>query len=47
MSALEANEGTEVEGYYDVTGARIDQPREHGVTIVRYKDGSSDKVFKK
>lgn len=39
--------GTEVEGYYDITGARIDQPRANGVTIVRYKDGHSKKIFKK
>lgn len=43
----EANEGTEVQGYYDVTGASIEQPREHGVTIVRYKNGSSKKIFRK
>ena len=38
-------ETKEVEGYYDLKGIRLEEPIRGQVNIVRYKDGSSHKVF--
>ncbi|MBR5436494.1 MAG: hypothetical protein IK120_06485 [Muribaculaceae bacterium] len=37
----------EVEGYYDMKGIRLNEPARGQVNIVRYKDGSSQKIVVK
>lgn len=38
---------TEIEGYYDVAGNRLSQPHAQGITIVRYKNGHTEKIINK
>lgn len=37
----------EVEGYYDLNGIRFEEPIRGQVNIVRYKDGTSQKIVVK
>lgn len=48
VEGVEADEATkEVEGYYDLKGIRIEEPARGQAVIVRYKDGTSQKVVVK
>ena len=38
-------ETKEVEGYYDLKGVRLEEPIRGQVNIIRYKDGTSHKIF--
>ncbi|MBO7382343.1 MAG: leucine-rich repeat protein, partial [Muribaculaceae bacterium] len=45
IDGVEVDEAAkEVEGYYDLKGVRLEEPARGQVNIVRYKDGSSQKV---
>ena len=48
VDGVEVDEATkEVEGYYDLKGIRLEEPIRGQVTVVRYKDGTSQKVVVK
>ena len=36
----------EVEGYYTLSGMKVNQPVENGITIVKYTDGHTSKIYK-
>jgi spore coat protein H len=36
----------EIEGYYDVTGKRLDDPANNQVTIVKFKSGKTEKIVR-
>ena len=42
---MNTEEPIEVQGYYDISGAQINQPKENGITIVRYNNGSIRKII--
>ena len=42
---MNTEEPIEVQGYYDISGAQINQPKENGITIVRYNNGSTRKII--
>lgn len=45
VTTSETIEGDQVKGYYNVSGVQINKPNEQGVTIVRYKNGTSKKIM--
>ncbi len=41
-----AEQASEVEGYYTLSGMKVSQPVENGITIVKYTDGHTTKIYK-
>ena len=45
IAGVQAAEESEVTGYYTIGGQRLDRPQK-GITIVRYSDGTSEKILR-